>query len=110
MILKELIEELEKQDPTLVVKFGFGDSWHSDRGSYNNLAFTPKDSATVGEMLALAKSALGKVMTGWKGGDYDIHEYTDCYIGEWGDCGEGIGPLLMRYMLASARKQGEDRG
>jgi hypothetical protein len=50
-------------------------------------------------MLADARSALGATFHGWKGGEYTMAEYTDCWLAVAGCTGEGIGPVLLRYML-----------
>jgi hypothetical protein len=98
MTLGELIEWLEQQDPNLVVKDGFSTP-HSDRGSYDELAFTPEPEAKIGDMLKHAKSALGATFTGWKGGRYEMHDYTPVYIGKLGECGEEITPTHFKYWL-----------
>lgn len=98
-----LIEWLEKQDQDLIVKDGFG-SPHSDRGSYEELAFKPLPEARIGDMLAHAKSALGQTFDGYKGGDFTMHENTSCNIGEWGDCGDEIGAIHFKYWLLTGRK------
>jgi len=98
MTLKELIETLEKADPNKVVPLGFRRP-HSYRGYYTDLAFAPAKNITVGEMLACAQSALGKTFDGYKGGEYTMSEYTTVWLAEWGCCGEGIGPVLLAYML-----------
>lgn len=89
MRLEDLIKNLEALDPDKKVKHGFG-SPHSDRGDYCNLAFKPLEETTVGEMLKHAKSALGKIFEGYKGGHFLMDTYTKCHIGEWGRCGEEI--------------------
>lgn len=99
--LGNLIEWLEQQDQNLVVKDGFG-SPHSDRGDYSELAFAPVETATIADMLAHAKSAVGNTYTGWKGGNYEMGEYTNVYIGEYGDCGEPITTMHFKYWLATA--------
>jgi hypothetical protein len=98
MILKDLIEELEKHPKDTIIKNGFGTpmSW---RGSYSELAFEPENNVTIGYMLDNAKSALGKTFTGYKGGEFEMGEYTDCYLAEYGRTGESIGNLLLSYML-----------
>jgi len=100
MTLGKLIEWLEKQDQELVVKDGFSTP-HSDRGSYDELAFTPEKEARIGDMLEHAKSALGATFTGWKGGEYTMQEYTSVYIGDYGECGEEITSVHFRYWLAT---------
>lgn len=104
-----LIDWLKTQNPKLVVKDGFG-SPHSDRGSYDELAFTPKDEATIGEMLRQAKSAVGKTFTGWKGGDYKMDLDTPVYIGEYGECGDAITPITFKYWLVTGRVPEDSNG
>ena len=71
----------------------------------------------VADMLACAKSALGKTFQGWKGGDYKMHEYTTCWLAERGESnGDGIGPVLLGYLLGThnaevnARAAGTSQG
>lgn len=96
--LGELIAWLEQQDPETTVRHGFGTP-HSDRGHYCDLAFCPEETASIGQMLENARSALGATFTGWKGGEYTMGEYTDVLIGEYGDCGENITDTHFRYWL-----------
>lgn len=98
MILKELIEKLEKYPKDKVVRMGF-DSPHSYRGSYDELAFEPCPNTTVGQMLEYAKSAIGQTYEGYKGGQYLMDEYTTVNIAEYGSCGEEIGEVLLKYIL-----------
>lgn len=101
MTLGELIAALEKPDPSRKVPLGFA-SPHSYRGIYAELAFEPKADVTVGEMLASARSALGATYEGWKGGEYTMTGYTDCWLAEHGHgAGETIGPVLLTLMLAA---------
>ena len=89
MTLGELISWLENQPQEKEVVMGFSTP-HSDRGSYENLAFTPKNRAVIGDMLGYAREALGSTYYGWKGGDFTMHEHTEVYIGNYGECGEAI--------------------
>ena len=98
MTLEELITALEAHDPAKVVSRGFAKP-HSYRGDYCDLAFEPAANVTVGSMLADARSALGATFQGYKGGDYTMDEYTDCWLAEYGCCGETIGLLLLKFML-----------
>ena len=99
MMLEDIIDTLEKENPDKVVKLGFGDP-HSYRGDYSQLAFEPVENTTIGEMLSACKEARGSTYTGYKGGDYTMTGYTDCYIAKWGECGEEIGPILLRLLLS----------
>lgn len=98
MVLKDLIAFLETQPKDKVVPLGFNYP-HSYRGFYSELAFEPKENATIGEMLDCAKEALDSTYEGYKGGDYTMDEYTNCYLAEYGCTGEGIGIYFLKYMV-----------
>lgn len=110
MMLGELIAALEACDPETKVPIGFGHP-HSYRGYYTDLAFEPVRDTTIGAMLAAAKEALGRVYQGYKGGDYLMGEYNDCWLSEYGTTGEGLGPVLLAYMTGRIElvKIGEER-
>jgi hypothetical protein len=102
MTLGDLIDWLEKQNPLLVVKDGFS-SPHSDRGSYDELAFSPEEETTIGKMLGYALSADGATFTGYKGGDFKMGRHTSVYIGSYGSCGDEITPIHFKYWLLTGR-------
>ena len=102
MVLRELISWLESQNPDAVVPYGFGEPM-SYRGYYDQVAFEPVENARIGDMLEHAKSALGATFFGYKGGEYKMQEYTDCWIAEYGSAkADGIGPTLIKYWEACA--------
>jgi hypothetical protein len=104
MELIELITTLEAADPDLVLPDGFTNP-HSYRGFYEQLAFEPAENVRVGDMLADAKRALGTVYEGWKGGDFLMDEYTECWLAEEGHGGgETLGPVLVRLMLERGKR------
>lgn len=104
MYVKDLIELLEKQDQDALVPFGFGGQGHSDRGSYNDLAFPEVENVTFRFILKSVRDMIGQTITGYKGGDYVVGEYTEVKIGEDSSrCGDDVSPLLIRYMTASAK-------
>lgn len=103
MNLGKLIDWLEKQDQELIVKDGFS-SPHSDRGSYDELAFTPEPESKISDMLAHAKSADGGTFEGWKGGDFTMSRSTSVYIGRYGECGEEITQTHFKYWILSGKK------
>ena len=93
--LKVLIDELNKMPKDGVIPLGFGEPM-SYRGYYDELAFEPVENAKVKDMLKYAKSALNKTFTGYKGGEYTMNEYTDCWIAEYGtSSGDKIGMTLI---------------
>lgn len=98
MTLGDLIKRLEKADPNKPIALGFGHP-HSYRGYYEDLAFEPVRNTTVGAMLACAKEAMGKTYTGYKGGEYEMGEYTDVWLSHYGHTGETLGQLLLSFML-----------
>jgi hypothetical protein len=101
MTLGELIAALEAADPTKVVPHGFTNP-HSYRGYYDQLAFEPARNVTVEAMLDDARSALGTTYQGWKGGEFEMDEHTDCWLASEGSTSdETIGLTLLRLMLAA---------
>lgn len=99
MHLEDLIEELEKADPAMILPDGFG-SPGCYRGYYAELAFDPECDVTVGSMLEHAKSAMGTTYQGYKGGDYKMGKYSVVHIAEYGNSdGAPLSPLLLRLML-----------
>ncbi|HSF40285.1 MAG TPA: hypothetical protein VLT87_10865 [Thermoanaerobaculia bacterium] len=103
MVLGELIERLEQEDPERRVAVGFNRP-HSHRADYSELAFEPVSDVSVGEMLAHARAALGATFTGYKGGDYRMGEYTSVHLARWGSCGEEIGRVTLEYILGYPEK------
>lgn len=101
MLLKDLIQWLELQDASAVVRDGFG-APHSDRGDYSDVGFEPAARTTFGEMLRHARSALGRTFTGYKGGKYTMHEYTLCRIGRREESGGVITEAHLRAWRLSA--------
>ena len=108
MWLEELIAVLEKADPDQVLPIGF-DGPHSYRGDYAELALEPARDVSVRSMLACAKEALGRTYTGWKGGEFKMADCTDVFLAYRGFTGEGIGPLLLGYMLGRPEFPEEER-
>lgn len=60
---------------------------HSYRGSYDQLAITPKgpmetshEAVKVSDFLARLKAAIGQEFTGWKGGEYEMRESTPVWV------------------------------
>jgi len=98
MTLKELISFLEKRDPNKIIPLGFNYP-HSYKGYYRQLAFAPAPNISIGEMLECAKSSIDATFSGPKGGEYTMGEYTDVWLAEPGCLGEGIGPILLKYMM-----------
>lgn len=118
MYLSELIERLEQEDPDLILSPGWHNP-HSWRGSYSELAFEPKESATVAECLAAAREADGSTYQGWKGGDYTMHGYSEVYLAELvtrppapdlnADEGETVARFEAAPVLEEAWRGGEMR-
>ena len=106
MYLSELIERLEKEDPDLVLSPGWHNP-HSWRGSYSELAFEPKDAATVAECLAAAREADGSTYQGWKGGDYTMHSYCEVYLAQRGEIGDAMSDLLLTLLIEKAKTHAE---
>jgi hypothetical protein len=74
-------------------------SW---RGRYDEMSIEFSDwgkPMTVGELLAQARAADGGIFEGYKGGDYQMHEWTPVWVCEHGDADE-------RGLLGIRRKSG----
>ena len=84
MSLKNIISVLDSYDPSLTISPSFGTP-HSWRGSYDELAFKPVESATIGDMLANAQSAVNQQFDGYKGGLYTMYETVPCHIAEYSE-------------------------
>ena len=98
MTLGDLIEFLADEDQDRVLVLGFSNP-HSYRGYYDQLAFEPEENVTIASMLECAKAADGATYEGWKGGDFLMREFTDCWIAPVGECGEALGEMLLTYMV-----------
>jgi hypothetical protein len=100
MYLIDIVEALEAADQTHVAPIGLGEP-HSFRGYYEDLAFEPERNVSVAYMLANAKKAMGSTYSGWKGGEYVMGEYTECWISYEGTSHQAtkIGSVLMDYIL-----------
>lgn len=100
-----IIVRLERENPDRIIPFGWGEA-ESYRGYYADLAFTPKRNARIGDMLDIARAALGATFHGYKGGDYRMGEWTQCWIAQYGaTSSDAIGPLLLECLLALTPEQ-----
>jgi hypothetical protein len=98
MNLENLINFLENENQEKIVKLGIHNP-QSYRGDYEQLAFEPIANISCKEMLKEARSALGRIFCGWKGGEFQMHEETTVNIAKRGECGEEIGEILLNYMF-----------
>lgn len=101
--LKELIEILEKQDQDIVLSIGLGCP-HSYRGYYECLAFEPEKDVKVADMVKMVKKQMGVVHTGWKGGEYRMGLYTECYFAWHGDTGVALTKEVVHSFFVIAEK------
>jgi hypothetical protein len=100
MRLGQLIDLLERLPPSLPV--GLGEA-HSFRGYYDQLSFEPDPAKTAGEALTEARLALGRIFTGYKGGEYTMEADTMCWVSKYGSssdvtAGEHMALLLARWL------------
>jgi len=90
--LGKLIQDIEGLNPKkeIVVAKGYGfagfDSW---RGSYCELSLQYEIGAEgdVARLLQDAEDAVGKTMTGYKGGDFVMDKDTPIHIANYGEVG-----------------------
>lgn len=103
MTLGQLIALLEACNPCIYITNGFS-SPHSYRGYYDELAFEPAEDVSVAEMLETAKSAVGKIFQGYKGGEYTMDLDTLVHVAYYGtsDYKSGDHIAKMFYELGKA--------
>lgn len=79
MTLGEMIDTLAALPQGMALRPGLGRpcSW---RGSYSELAFCRTEQATVADVLAEARGAVGATYTGWKGGEFTMGFASDVYV------------------------------
>ena len=89
MTLGRMIEVLEGMPETTKIEgLGCLDSY---RGYYRDLAFEPEEGKSpVSEILVTCRAAMGKVFTGYKGGDFIMGALTPMWLAHYGTCGEKI--------------------
>lgn len=91
--LKDLLYHLGKCDPSKPVYYDFGRLFPTDfdsyRGYYEQLALGVSNGAhqhTAGTLFKAAKQCMGKIFTGYKGGDYLMTATTPIWVDNVGDC------------------------
>jgi len=86
MTLGDLIKKLRDiPADTKITGLGELDSY---RGYYCDLAFAPtSETRTAEHVLDACRSAMGKVFTGYKGGDYVMGELTPVWVADYGCTG-----------------------
>ena len=107
MLLGDLIALLQAVDPNRPVQFGFGKP-HSYRGIYAELAFEPVPNTTAGAMLTAAQNALNSTYVGYKGGEFLMDEWVGVWLAEYGDIGDAIGLVLLRFLLGMEQELWRD--
>jgi hypothetical protein len=92
MTLGKLVDKLSNLPPDMMVN-GF-ESPHSYRGYYHDLAFEPLDETiTVERALEIARSCMGEIFEGYKGGEYQMGRKTPIWIALHGRSGLKIKEL-----------------
>jgi hypothetical protein len=85
MTLGKLIEILTTMGDTPVAGLGELDSY---RGYYADLAFEPTGKAVPAtQLLAECQAAMGRVFTGYKGGEFVMGAKTPLWVAHYGQCG-----------------------
>jgi hypothetical protein len=89
MTLGKLITALESMpDGAVVANLRNPDSY---RGYYSDLYFERQEGTRPAyELLADCKAAMGKVFTGYNGGNYVMGELTPAWVASYGSCGQKI--------------------
>jgi len=103
MTLGKMIEALSVMDPDKPVSGLHAP--HSYRGYYCDLAFEASHSdQPAAVLLACAKSCMGEVFEGYKGGDFVMGALTPVWVANYGD----TGMKLLGFDDAGRALLGED--
>ncbi|RLB94666.1 MAG: hypothetical protein DRH26_00495 [Deltaproteobacteria bacterium] len=82
---------------------------HSYRGYYCDLAFEAgPGEVTVLETHKLCQSCMGKIFTGYKGGEFMMGEATPIWFAEYGSCGTRIVAIKDNGVLETKEDEPED--
>ena len=87
MTFGELIERLGQLPPDTPIAAGDPDSY---RGYYSDVALDPTEESTAGELLVECREMMGRTMTGYKGGDYPVHENCPVWVAPYGSTGDKL--------------------
>lgn len=94
------LDILNKYDKNKVVPLGWGfGSSHSNRGDYSELGLEPKTNVTIGEMIEELSNSIGKTFTGWKGGEYTMHEDSNICLSYEGRRGTNISNIFLELLI-----------
>lgn len=108
MTLGDILEALKENDVNMSIRISDGtyvrNEFGSDRGSYYNMYLgynmtQEKDDTvkTVGELINLLERAKKQgTMVGYKGGDFDIDNWTTVTIGSYGLSGNEICDTIIK--------------
>lgn len=108
MILGDILQELKEHDVNMPVRVSDGfyirDEFGSDRGDYYSMYLGysyKKDESytikTVGELIGLLECAKKQgTMVGYKGGDFDIDDWTSVTMGSYGLSGYDICDTVIK--------------
>lgn len=83
MTFGELIERLGQLPPDTPIAAGDPNSY---RGYYSDIALDPTEISTAGELLAKCREMMGRTMTGYKGGEFPVHENVPVWVSPYGEC------------------------
>lgn len=97
--IEQVIEYLEQYPPDKVLPRGFN-SPHSYRGFYEELGVEWAENVSIGAMIACLKEAIGRVYTGWKGGDFKMDTWSDVFIcDQYGHTGEPVTRWMLHCLI-----------
>lgn len=87
MTVREVLDKLG-EIPRDIPITGLSADSDSYRGYYERLAIEPGLGAEAGELFDHLARKLGTYMTGYKGGEFEIHGDTLVHVARWGDTGK----------------------
>ena len=88
MTFGQLIDRLAQLPPDMLLA---ASKPHSYRGYYSDVAIDPTEwPSTAGSLLAECREMMGRTMTGYKGGEYPVHENVPVWVAPYGCCGNKL--------------------
>jgi len=99
MTLREAIEALEQFPADAPTSRSFTRP-HSYRGDYESLAIERSSlPTTMGCHVMMLRDCVGSCFSGWKGGEFWMHDDTNVYIASVGSS-DGAEPMTMESLLS----------
>lgn len=97
--IKEITDYLKGFDENTEINLTLSNP-HSNRGDYSNIGFNHSfETGTVKGIIEELTYVIGKTFYGYKGGEFEMCEYSEVYLSEYGGVGEPLTLVLLEVLL-----------